>query len=154
MHAIIHTKGVVLGNKYIPLELAYKDVKGLVCHFQITSPMTFSNMRRIYPNCRPDVQVTVTGGTSYQETINFLKNRFDFLTTCFPDTSVVFGYKGELYQPQILRDAGIPNIVNVEIFGVPPLRQNFKTEVSCSLHKGNLNKCALVALYQIANFFQ
>lgn len=153
MHAVLHTKGVVLGQTYVPLELAYRDVAGLLCHFQITSPMNFSKMRRWYPDCRPDVEVTTQGGTSYSDALKFLKNRYDFLQTLYPGVPIVFGYKGENYQPKILIDAGIPNIVNVEKFGVPPLRRNAAAESICSLHKGNPNKCALVALNQIVSHF-
>lgn len=153
MHAVIHTKGVVLGDEYVPLELAYRDVAGLLCHFQITSPMNFSKMRRLYPNCRPDVEVTTVSGTSYSDTLKFLKNRYDFLQTVYPHTPVVFGYKGELFQPKILIDASIPNIVNVETFGVPPLKRNLNIECFCPLHKGDPNKCALVALNQIVSHF-
>lgn len=152
MHAIIHTKGVVLNETYFPLELAYLDVTGLLCNFHITSPMNYSQMRRMFPNCRSDVQVTVTDGTPYSEVLKFLRNRYNFLSTLYPDTS--FGYKGEKYQPKILRDAGIPNIVNVERFGVPPLNRKVTvTNVYCPLHKGNMNKCALEALNQIAAYF-
>lgn len=154
MHAIIHTKGVVLGETYIPLELAYKDVTGLLCHFLITSPMTFSKMRRCYPNCRPDVEVTTQGGTSYSDALSFLRSRYNFLQTVYPHEPIVFGFKGQNYQPKILIDAGIPNRVNVEVFGVPPLQRNVTVESSCVLHKGNPNKCALVALNQIVSHFR
>lgn len=154
MQAIIHTKGVVLGDTYIPLELAYQDVAGLFCHFQITSPMNFSKMRRWYPNCRPDVEVTTRGGTSYSDTLKFLKNRYDFLQKLYPNSTIVFGYKGESNQRKILIDAGITNIVNVEMFGVPPLRRNLRIESFCPLHKGNPNKCAVVALDQILSHFR
>lgn len=71
----------------------------------------------------------------------------------YPGVPIVFGYKGENYQPKILIDAGIPHIVNVEVFGVPPLRRNVAVESICSFHKGNPNKCALVALNQIVSHF-
>ena len=154
MHAITHTKGVVLNKTYIPLELAYQDVTGLLCHFHITSPMTYSKMRRMYPHCRPDVEVSINHGIPYSEVLKFLKNRHESLQQMYPYTSIIFGYKGEMYQPQILKDAAIPNIVNVERYGVPPLHPVIINDIFCSLHKGNLNKCALVALNQIVSFFQ
>lgn len=154
MHAITHSKGVVLGKRYVPLELAYRDVTGTIVNFQITSPMTFSKMRKCFPRCRPDSKVCVDSGIAYSDVLLFLKDRYDFLQQLFPSEPIVFGYKGEYYQPIILRDAGIPNIVNVEKFGMPPLKPVLTSDISCDLHKGNLNKCALVALDQIASYFR
>ena len=93
MDAVIHTKDVVLGNRYIPLELAYRDVYGLRCHFHITSPMNFSKMKRMYPDCRPDVEVTVTGGTPYSNVLKFLQEQHDFLQSLHPNLPVIFAYK-------------------------------------------------------------
>lgn len=157
MQAIIHTKGVVLGETYVPLELAYQDTLGTFCYFLITSPMNYSKMVRWYPGVRPDVLVTTTQGTPYSQILHFLKNRFEFLQNAFPDVPVFFGYKGESYQPKILRDAGILNVVNVEKFGVPPINRGpilSVKPVPCPWHKGNLNKCAMVALQQITSHFR
>lgn len=157
MHAIIHTKGAVLGNTYVPLELAYQDTLGTFCYFLITSPMNYSKMVRHYPGVRSDVLVTTTQGTSYSDILHFLRNRFEFLQNTFPDVPVVFGCKGESYQPKILRDAGISNIVNVEKFGVPSINRGpipTVNPVSCPYHKGNLSKCAAVALQQIVSHFR
>lgn len=155
MHAIIHTKGVVLNERYVPLELAYRDICGLLCHFQITSPMTFSQMRKMFPDCRPDVDVSVNKGTPYSDALTFLRNRYEFLQSKFPEKTIVFGYKGEKYQPQILHDADIFDTVNVEMYGVPPLNSIPATtaHVSCFLHKGKSEKCALVALNRITSYF-
>lgn len=153
MHAIIHTKGVVLGDTYLPLELAYKEATGLAYNFLIKSPMNFSKMRRWYPDCRPDVKVTTEEGTSYSEVLNFLRSRYAYLQTIYPFEPIVFGYKGELYQPKILIEAGIPNIINVETLGVPPLKRNLKVDFPCPHHKGDPNKCAQMAVGQIASFF-
>ena len=144
-HALIHTQGVVLGKKYVTLELAYQDVMGIRAHFHIRSPLNYSAMRKFYPNARPDVVVITEGGTSYAEVIHFLKLRFRRLSNEL-GPYVIFGYKGESYQPQVLRDAGIPHIMNVEKFGVPALKV---TDKACYLHKRNESKCALVALDQI-----
>lgn len=154
MHAIIHTKGVVLNGTYTPLELAYRDKTGMLCHFLITSPTNFSKMVKMDPRCRPDVLVTTTEGTHYTEVLKFLQDRFSFLQNSFPDETVVFGFKGESYQPKILKDAGITDIVNVEQFGVPPLNRVQFYQVICPWHKGDMNKCALVALNQIVSHFE
>lgn len=146
MHALVHTQGVVLGKTYIPLELAYLDVLGGRAHFLITSPLNYSKMKRLYPNARPDVLVTTVKGVAYSEVLNYLKQRFQVLSSTFPSTPIVFGYKGDSYQPQVLLDAGIPNRVNVERFGVPALKV---TDNICYWHKGNRRKCALAALEQI-----
>lgn len=154
MHAIIHTKGVLLNKIYVPLELAYHDFTGEICHFHIQSPMTYSAMRKFFPNARPDVYVTTTDGTPHPNVLGFLKTRQTYLRSLLPsEVPVVFGYKGENFQPQILKEAGIENIVNVETFGVPPLDRHVQPSSVCHLHKGNLNKCALVALKQIASHF-
>lgn len=146
MHALVHTQGVVLGNTYLPLELAYRDVLGGSAHFLITSPLNYSKMKRLYPHARPDVLVTTVQGIPYSEVLHFLKLRFQILSSTFPSTPILFGYKGNSYQPQVLVDAGIPNRVNVERFGVPALQV---TNHICRWHKGNRRKCALVALEQI-----
>lgn len=157
MHAIIHTKGVVLNNIYVPLELAYCDVTGYFYHFHITSPLNYSEMRRQYGPVRPDVQVSVTSGTRYLDVLQFLRNRYDILQTLYPKDQIFFGYKGEKYQPKVLKDAEIPHIVNVETLGVPPLKEIKITDnfaFSCPLHKGRLDKCALLALRRILSYFQ
>lgn len=146
MHALVHTQGVVLGKTYIPLELAYMDILGERAHFLITSPLNYSKMKRLYPNARPDVLVTTVEGTAYSEVLNYLKLRFQILSDIFPSTPILFGYKGHSYQPRVLLDAGIPNRVNVERFGVPALKV---TDNICRWHKGNHRKCALAALEQI-----
>lgn len=144
IHALVHTQGVVLGRTYLPLELAYQDVLGVRAHFHIVSPLNYSKMRRLYPHARPDVTVVTEGGTPYSEVLAFLKMRFRYLSSHFPH--VMFGYKGECYQPQVLNDAGIPHKVNIETFGVPTLQ---KTLNSCRWHKGSPSKCAVAALDQM-----
>lgn len=144
MQALVHTQGVVLGKTYIPLELAYRDVLGESAHFLITSPLNYSKMKRLYPHARPDVLVTT--GVPYSRVLDYLKLRYQILSATFP--SVIFGYKGESYQPRVLLDAGIPNRVNVERYGVPTL-QTTTNNGTCRWHKGNRHKCALAALEQI-----
>lgn len=148
MHALVHTQGVVLGNTYLPLEIAYRDVLGGHAHLLITSPLNYSKMKRLYPNASPDVLVTTVHGVAYSEVLRFLKLRFQILASTFPATTpILFGYKGNSYQPRVLLDAGIPNRVNVEDFGVPALLPT--TDRTCPWHKGNRRKCALAALEQI-----
>lgn len=146
MHALVHTQGVVLGQTYLPLELAYRDVLGGSAHFLITSPLNYSKMKRLYPHARPDVLVTTVQGVPYSQVLHYLQLRFQILSTTFPSIPIVFGYKGNSYQPQVLLDAGIPNRVNVEMYGVPALHG---TDRTCPWHKGNRRKCALGALEQM-----
>lgn len=149
LSAIVHTQGVVLGSTYIPLEMAYHDILNMRAHFHITSPVPYAAMRKLYPHSRPDVLVVAEGGTPYWEVLDFLKVRFRFLASQFP--AVVFGYKGESYQPQILRDAGIGSVVNVEKFGVPALQA---TADACRWHARIPSKCAVKALEQILRHVQ
>lgn len=145
IHAVVHTQGVVLGRTYFPLELAYQDALGTRAHLLITSPLPYAALRKLYPHSRPDVLVTTRGGIPYSQVLHFLRRRHQLLSTHFP--SVVFGYKGESYQPQILNDAGIAPRVNIETFGIPALR---KTHEACAWHRGSgPRKCARMALRQI-----
>lgn len=144
VHAIVHTQGVVLGRTYLPLELAYYDFLGDRAHFHILSPLNYSKIKRLYPHARPDVIVITEGGTPYSEVLAYLKMRYKYLSTHTPH--VVFGYKGACYQPQVLRDAGIPHTVNLETLGVPPLQKSYE---ACRWHKGSPSKCAVAALDQI-----
>lgn len=149
MHALVHTQGVVLGKTYLPLELAYRDVLGESAHFLITSPLNYSKMKRLYPHARPDALVSTAEGVPYSRVLDYLKLRYQILSFAFPSTPVFFGYKGESYQPRVLLDAGIPNRVNVERYGVPSLRRTTASSDTCRWHKGNRRKCALAALEQI-----
>lgn len=149
IHALVHTQGVVLGNTYVPLELAYRDCLGERAHLLITSPLNYSKMKRLYPNARPDVLVTTVEGVAYSQVLDYLKRRFQVLSHTFPSSPVLFGYKGNSYQPRVLLDAGIPNRVNVEKFGVPALQVVSGID-TCPWHKGNRHrKCARAALEQI-----
>lgn len=149
LSAIVHTQGVVLGSTYFPLEMAYHDILGARAHFLITSPLPYAAMRKFYPHARPDALVVTEGGTPYSEVLDFLRLRFRFLASQFP--AVVFGYKGESYQPQMLRDAGIGSVVNVEKFGVPALQV---TTNACRWHRASPSKCAATALEQILRHLQ
>lgn len=148
IHAVVHTQGVVLNRTYVPLELAYRDVLGVQAHFLITSPISFSRMRKLYPNSRPDVLVLADQGTPYSSVLNFLKFRYDCLHNVYPQT--VFGYKGNSFQPQVLKDAGIPFILNLEKFGIPAIIRSG----TCPWHIGNQRKCALAALEHIFRHVQ
>lgn len=151
IHAIVHTQGVVLGNTYIPLELAYWDRLGESAHLLIASPLNYSKMKRLYPNARPDVLVTTVEGVPYSRVLDYLKWRLEVLSDAFPSIPILFGHKGNSYQPRVLLDAGIPNRVNVETLGVPALRAVSNTD-TCRWHKGNRpRKCARAALEQILN---
>lgn len=142
--AVVHTQGVVLQSTYIPLEVAYHDVLGFSFHALITSPLSHDALRHFYPHARSDVTMVENGGTPYSDVLQQLRERACILSTHYP--RVVFGYKGESYQPQILRDAGIVDILNVETLGVPRLPP---TEEVCSWHTRRSSKCAWVSLRHI-----
>lgn len=149
LSAIVHTQGVVLGSTYVPLEMAYQDILGARAHLLITSPIPYAAMRKLYPHSRPDALVVTDGGTPYPEVLDFLRLRFRFLASQLP--AVVFGYKGESYQPLMLRHAGIGSVVNVEKLGVPALRV---TAHACRWHRRSPSKCAASALEQILRHVQ
>lgn len=144
-HALVHSVGVVLGNTYVPLELAYSDVTGYHVNFLITSPINFAKIRRLYPSSRPDAIVTTTDGVPYSCVLAFLKQRQETLRAQFGTPVVVFGYKGSSYQSNVLKDAGIAHHLNVETLGVPKLTHH---EHTCPWHKGP-SKCAAAALNQM-----
>lgn len=148
--ALVHTQGVVLDSQYVPLEMAYLDALGGRAHVHITSPISFTAMRKFFPHSRSDVTVITEGGTSYRQVLAFLRDRFQLLSYHLGPT-VAVGYKGASYQPQILRDAGIPSLVNVETLGVPALTSAVG---ECPWHRGSRSKCAAVALNQILRSVQ
>lgn len=153
--ALVHTQGVVLGSKYIPLEMAYVDILRMQAHFHITSPISFTAMRKFFPHSRSDVTMITEGGISYAQVLAFLNQRFHYLNALFPQSTGSFGCKGTTYQTQILKDAGISNIINVETLGVPALRHARVDTITdltayCPWHIGRRwNKCAKVALNRI-----
>lgn len=146
LSALVHTQGVVLGSTYFPLEMAYHDVLGVRAHLLIASPLPYAAMRKLYPRARPDALVVTTeeGATPYAEALDFLRCRSRCLAAHLP--AVVFGCKGRSYQPQILLDAGLGGVVNVEALGVPPLRP---TPTPCRWHRGAPSKCAAWAVEQM-----
>ena len=119
--AFVHTEGVVLGSRYVPLELTYRDRLGYETTFRINSPVSFQEARAAHLHVRPEAIMLTSHGVPYHETLRFLQDRFHLLQQRSREP-VVFGYKGESYQPNVLRDAGIPKILNVEQLGVPAIR--------------------------------
>lgn len=139
--ALVHTQGVVLGDKYFPLELSYCDVLGHEMHFLINSPLNYSKIRRSYPYAKPDALVTMTDGTSYSEVLSFLKQREKLIEKTLGGCT--FGYKGNGYQTKVLDDAGITNRINLKML------PNLTYTGHCSWHKGNTSKCSRYALAQM-----
>lgn len=139
--ALIHTQGVVLGDKYVPLELSYTDVLGHEMHFLINSPINYSKIRRCYPFAKPDVIVTMTDGIAYSEVLTFLKERKNTIEKALGGCT--FGYKGNGYQTKVLDDAGIVNRINLKM--LPSLHYIGH----CSWHKGKASKCSRAALVQM-----
>lgn len=154
VHAIVHTQGVVLGRHYHPLELAYADRLGHVAHLLIASPIRYSDMKRQYPRSFPDVLMSVEGGASYSSVLSFLQGRYRLLQRAYPSSDIVFGYKGQSYQSDILRDAGLSNTVNLESLGrMPRLDHRTRYHPYCPWHRGH-SKCALDAVARILSFLR
>lgn len=146
IHAIVHTVGVSLQGEYCVLELAYTDVLQHQTHFLINCPVSFPRGRRenIFYSM-PDAIVTRRGGVPQSHVFKFLKERYNVLVQALAGHPVIFGYKGIANQPQVLIDAGIPNIVNLETYGLRSVEE-FKQYVEkpkCNNHKGAQSKCAL-----------
>lgn len=144
--ALVHSQGIVVDKKFYALEIAYIDVTGYRRVFLVNSPFTFHDIRYMYPKLRIHVLMTRYDGTSYGDVVKFLKQRYEHLSQQFPNTSIVFGHKGESYQKNVLESARVPRI-NIEKYGVPSLSEleNMFPEitVSCPNHVGIYkNKCA------------
>ncbi|GFT75869.1 uncharacterized protein NPIL_18891 [Nephila pilipes] len=154
VHALIHTTGVVLDKQYIPLELSYVDVTGYEIYFHLKSPYSYDETIRQFPHARPDVIMTTKHGTSLANVLHFLQARYHQLQEQFPNTIIVFGCKGNSYQMQVLRQTGLPHLVNVEEFGVPSLKMlaqfyPFIVVPSCPCHV-KPSKCARLAVLLLA----
>lgn len=156
VHALIHTTGVVLGKKYLPLELAYLDVTGYEIHFLLNSPYSYTEAIQRFPHASPDAVMTTYRGNDLSSVLHFLRVRHRQLQEIFPNTPVVFGCKGNSLQMDILKQTELPHVINVETLGVPSLKvlaQTFPHLVfpSCSWHV-KLSKCARVAIRLIAAY--
>lgn len=144
VHAIVHTTGVTLGRSYVPLEFAYTDSLGFQAHFLITSSIGFYEARRRFPHCGdPDVFMSTRAGSSIARVHKFLRKRYAVLSKSL-GSRVAFGYKGNGFQARFLVDAGIPNIINLETLGVPPLPTLAQSHPRkhCPWHPSARNKCA------------
>lgn len=156
VHALVHTTGVILEKKYVPLELAYWDVTGYEIHFLLNSPYSYSDTIRRFPHASPDVLVTIDRGTSLSSVLHFLRVRHQQLQQTFPNVEIVFACKGNNMQMDVLKQAHLQHIVNVETLGVPSLRvlsQMFPNFVffGCSWHI-KYGKCARSAVRLIAAY--
>lgn len=159
--ALVHSQGTVFQNQYIPLEIAYVDVTGVHVCFLIKSPLSFWDAARIDPNMKKSLHVVMTtrDGVRYSEVERFLSERYTVLKDVF-GPSVLFGYKGQSYQKNVLGD--IPSI-NLETLGCPSLRQlqtRFPNlQRNCPYHLYPNQKCArhvlqLLLAAAATNFFQ
>lgn len=144
IHALVHTQGTVVTNRYLILEVAYVDVTGATMHCHVKSPLSFGNAKRINPGIRSDVIMTNEHGVSYASVLNFLCDRYRCLQEQLNETEIVFGYRGNNYQPKILRDTGLPHIVNIESLGtLPSLKTLLGTSNGgCPFHTRDTLKCA------------
>lgn len=105
----------------------------------------------MFPTSRePDAIVSTRYGTSYSQLLAFLAERYRVLQSGSQEP-IVFGYKGALYQPDVLRASGVPRIFNVERWGLPPIAKLAEThpEISmlrCPHHvRPGLDKCSEIA---------
>lgn len=162
--ALCHTEGVVLRNKkYCVLELAYYDVYRVSRHFLVRSPISYRNALRTQAILPKSLEVLMCRKHFYkdqkvytfQEIIAFLQERYGQLKTLF-GISVVFGYKGGSYQPDVLVKAGIPSF-NIERLGCPSIRSLTQPLLvlrpPCLFHPSTENKCALHILQLILNYY-
>jgi hypothetical protein len=154
LDAFVHCQGVVLGKKHFPLEVTYCDRTGFWRTFRINSPLSFYETKRIYPKAIPHAIVSTTGGISYDGLLQFLRDRHAALFWSNGGTKrVVFGHKGGSYQPDVLRDAGITHLLDVEHLGVPSLSHLVEkyrhtivaTMPFCPNHQPRLKKCSALA---------
>lgn len=157
IHAIIHTTGVCLNDRYYPLELAYLDSTGESLHFLINSPYSYHEFCRNFPRAyKPDAIMTKCHGTSIQQVRKTLRNQFEKLGQLIGKHKVCFGYKGPQTQARVLIDAGIPNIAELDSFGVPSLKSLYASNkgdlVNCPWHIHPNAKCAKVAVQLLSNF--
>lgn len=130
--AIIHTVGVVLGKKYIPLEFSFADITGQEMHFQLKSPISFHTAKMLFPHARPDAVMTTCNGYTFEEVVTILWNRYRELETMF--SPVIVGCKGNSYQMQVLHETQLPYVINVETFGVPSLKNLKRFVGDCQWH--------------------
>lgn len=140
--AFVHTQGVVLGKKYIPLELSYVDFMGYRQTFLIQSPISYKKAIRCYPLSKPEVIMTTRNGIPIEYIVRFLKERYNLLGRS------PFLCKGESYQPDILKRANIP-YTNIEtVSKVPSIRTlerlyPYIDKTNCPFHAyPGRNKCS------------
>lgn len=139
-----------MNKTYYPLELAYSDCLGFEEHYLIKSPVSFRKASR--EKCfdtRSDVLVTTKQGMSSACVYDVLRKRYNLLVENFPGQIILFGYKGLGNQARVLVNAGIPNIVNMESYDIPSLKELVATieKPECSYHmRPATDKCALHAI--------
>lgn len=159
VHALIHTTGVILGNEYFPLEMAYIDVMGYETTIHIKSPIDFMTAQREYPNARPDAVMSKYMGVSTNQWKQFLKRQYESLQAQCGTPHIVFGCKGNSNQMQVLKQADIPIVVNMETLNMPSLAalKNMYPHLvlpNCPWHVKPTDKCARLSVVLMAMFQQ
>lgn len=152
VQAILHTTGVVLGKRYVPLELSFTDATGFNIHFHLNSPLSYREAITLFPHARPDAIMTTQNGISFEEVVRFLQFRYRELLDQFP--RVVVGCKGGGYQMQVLRSTQLPDTVDLDTLGVPSLKTLSSANplvCNCSWHTVT-RKCSRVAIQLLANY--
>ena len=148
--AFVNSQGFVINKKFYCLEFTYTDIitNGLLCYrYHAFVECPFSDIKSEYPKLPINVIVNPPCPTvTYDFLVNFLRKRYQEIQKLYPNEQLVFCYKGDKHQSQVLRDANIPNILNIDIVGVPSLGwlmymyPNEKT--ICSYHPKRVKQCA------------
>lgn len=150
--ALTHTEGVVLNNKYVILELAYRDIFGVHEHFLIQSPISYTNAKKNNKYLKKSLEVIMCTSNEYHgikvhkfyDVLKFLKDRYKVLRYYY-GYQTTYGYKGCSFQKDILVKCNIPNI-NIESFGIPKINtlKLYHPTIKrlCCYHKHYYNKCA------------
>ena len=144
--AIVHSQGFVINKMFYCLEFSYTDILERRHHFFVESPFTFSNLKFHYPLLPITVTVNPPMRMKYNEVLKFLRLKYRELEKAFPDRRLFFGYKGKSYQLDILYNAGIEKVMNVENLGVPSIQrltEMYPEELMlCRYHPRRETRCA------------
>lgn len=150
--ALTHTEGVILNNKYVVLELAYRDVLGMQKHFFIQSPICYTKAKQCNKYLKKSLEVIMCTSSQFNgdkvykfyEVLQFLRDRYELLRYYF-GYNIQFGYKGKSFQRDILVKCNIP-CFNIEQWGVPSIKTLMNlypfVKTSCGYHMHHYNKCA------------
>ena len=120
------SQGIVVDKQYYILEFSFMDINtcliGYLKHkFFIESPFSHTELTSRYPKVRINVTVNPPFYRSYDFVLQFLRERYRKLRILYPNRRLVFAYKGNKHQSKIFHDAGIKDVFNIELLGIPSL---------------------------------